>query len=75
MSVPDVRWRVEITSITIIRLRQGMDRVSLHTTLPDSSYADIGSLDMNFPCPRGSAEDYVKRNFPGVPFHIIEAGA
>lgn len=63
---------LEITSIVIIT-GHGTDNIFLHTTLPDGCwpYTDTATATINVA--RGSAVDYVEKNFPGVGYKLTSS--
>lgn len=58
-----------ITSITIVRSSQ-MDMLVLHTDLPASTYPYEGTESVLLFAAKDEGEDYVKKNFPNVPYTI-----
>ena len=62
---------MKITSITIVQQKHHADTVYLHTDLKDAAwpYAEE-SLSLSFRAAKDSAEEYVKVNFPGVPYEV-----
>lgn len=59
-----------ITSITLVQGGRGPDRIALNTTLP-SPLVGEAFLTLDFTAPRGRGQDYIERNFPGVPVEVI----
>jgi hypothetical protein len=60
-----------VISATIVR-NTGSDKVYLETDLPDGCWPYSERLSLKFECAARSAEDYLAKHFPGVPFKIHE---
>ena len=63
--------QLNITKITIIK-GDGSHYIYLTTDLPSAVWPFRGNADMILHCAYGTAEEYCKKNFPGVPVEIIE---
>lgn len=65
--------QIEITKITVILNKHGMDTVSLKTDLPPTVPPELSNDPCNlmFYCTKDTGEEYCKKNFPGVPIKII----
>jgi len=64
--------KIEITHAVCVRLRQGADTLYLHTTLPLAVWPFDGLAFLKLDVARGQAEQYVTKNFPKLPFKLIE---
>ena len=66
--------KIDITSATIFRPRNGMDQISLTTSIP-SLFPTISKepFCLQFPAPKGKGEEILAGLFPGVEYTLIEA--
>jgi hypothetical protein len=63
---------INITDIVIVERKYGPDLVSLNTNLPPTRGGNAPAcFDMRIT--RGKGAEYVKTNFPGIPYEIIKA--
>lgn len=62
---------MKLLSITIIRLVNGPDRVSIKTDLPAAAYPYTDKLELSFSVAKGNAVEYCAQNLPDVPIKEI----
>jgi hypothetical protein len=61
---------ITVSRIMVIRTG-GTDKVALDTTLPSGVWPYEGVATVYLDLARGSAEDYLAKNFSGVPFEVV----
>ena len=68
-----MRIELDITNATIFRRRNGTDKISLVTAIPDPipMFACF-PLTFNFDAPQGQGEKILAGLFPGVEYTLIE---
>jgi hypothetical protein len=64
--------KIEITSIEILRMRSGMDRIILHTDLPEGGHPFEGTADAVMYAARDTGKGYCEIHLPGVPLRVTE---
>mgnify|MGYP001764764915 CR=1 FL=1 len=62
--------KIEIKTIIVVT-GSGADNVLLDTTLPNGVWPFTGNASMTLRVARNYGEQYVKDNFPGVPYRVI----
>lgn len=63
--------KIEITDIIII-YTSGTDCVILNTKLPAATWPFEGNATLKLETAKHTGETYCQKNFPGIPFKIIE---
>lgn len=64
---------MKITSITIFTNKHSTDKIRLKTDLPSTfTFAPEQVTCFDVDATVGTGEDYVKANFPGIPYEILK---
>ena len=63
---------INVTSITVVRLKDSTDSMYLKTDLPGGTWPFKDTVSVFMQVAQGMAEKYVEENFPGVPLEIID---
>ncbi len=64
---------IEVTNICIVATG-GTDAVLIDTTLPQGVWPFNGTATVKLDVARNQGEEYVKKNFPGVPYRVVRGG-
>jgi hypothetical protein len=70
-TIPDMH--ITVTGITLIPGNPGSDTLLIETTLPDGCWPYTGMNCFTSYAAKGSGPDYIAKNFPGVPYHVVTA--
>lgn len=62
----------QVRCVEIIRLKSGSDKVFLRTNLKNPCYPYAGTLSLQTEVTRGTGEDWARKEFPGVEFHLFD---
>ena len=62
---------MKITKAIVIRFKEGPDHVGLITDLTDATFPHLEKLQLKFEAARGTGDEYVFKNFPGVPIELL----
>ena len=63
-----------ITKVIVLHYRDRADHIYLATDLPSPlTYTDKAPVSLGFEATKDHGEDYVARNFPGIPVEIVNA--
>lgn len=61
---------IDVTAITVLRLRSGPDHVYFATALPNPIFPFDGKLELKCEVARGAGPNFVQTRFPGVPCEV-----
>lgn len=63
--------KIEITDIVVVSTG-GTDNILINTTLPNGVWPYTGVATVKLQVCKGCGEDYVKSNFPNVPYKVVK---
>lgn len=64
--------QITITKITAIINNTAVDKLILHTELPDGCWPFMDKATLRLEVAGGTAFDYCLKHFPTIPFHQIK---
>jgi hypothetical protein len=62
---------IEITGVTLVSSRSGTDTIFLETNLPSGTFPFSGKATITLVVARDHGRNYIRDNFPNVPFEDL----